>query len=141
MSNMSSAHPVSPSIPAGWYPDGQGRMRWWDGTAWTEQYSPATGVPVAPVMLVVRRNGLATAAMVLGIIAAVLSFTVIFIYIAMVLGVIAVILGIIGLVMAKDLGGVGIGPAWTGIVLSVIPFIFFMAVVSSISSFLRGWGM
>ncbi|WP_108717837.1 DUF2510 domain-containing protein [Miniimonas sp. S16] len=22
--------------PAGWYPDGSGRQRWWDGTAWTE---------------------------------------------------------------------------------------------------------
>ncbi|AYF98020.1 DUF2510 domain-containing protein [Protaetiibacter intestinalis] len=29
---------------AGWYDDGQGRQRWWDGAAWTDQYQdPATG--------------------------------------------------------------------------------------------------
>ena len=27
--------------PAGWYPDGQGGQRWWDGTAWTEHTMPA----------------------------------------------------------------------------------------------------
>jgi hypothetical protein len=28
---------------AGWYPDpsGSGRQRWWNGQAWTEDYSPA----------------------------------------------------------------------------------------------------
>ena len=26
---------------AGWYDDGQGRQRWWDGSAWTEQYQDA----------------------------------------------------------------------------------------------------
>lgn len=29
---------------AGWYDDGSGTMRWWDGTAWTEQVQP----PAAP---------------------------------------------------------------------------------------------
>jgi hypothetical protein len=27
---------MSEQTPAGWYPDGQGRTRYWDGTAWTE---------------------------------------------------------------------------------------------------------
>ncbi|WP_083295027.1 DUF2510 domain-containing protein [Curtobacterium sp. BH-2-1-1] len=26
---------------AGWYDDGSGTMRWWDGSAWTEQVQPA----------------------------------------------------------------------------------------------------
>jgi len=26
---------------AGWYDDGSGTMRWWDGSAWTEQVRPA----------------------------------------------------------------------------------------------------
>lgn len=29
---------------AGWYDDGAGRKRWWDGTTWTDQYQePDTG--------------------------------------------------------------------------------------------------
>jgi hypothetical protein len=27
---------MSEQTPAGWYPDGQGTTRYWDGTAWTE---------------------------------------------------------------------------------------------------------
>lgn len=28
------------STPAGWYDDGSGRQRWWDGQQWTENYAP-----------------------------------------------------------------------------------------------------
>ena len=28
------------STPAGWYDDGSGRQRWWDGTQWTDQFAP-----------------------------------------------------------------------------------------------------
>lgn len=28
------------SVPAGWYDDGSGRQRWWDGEQWTEHYAP-----------------------------------------------------------------------------------------------------
>ena len=28
------------STPAGWYDDGSGRQRWWDGTQWTEHFAP-----------------------------------------------------------------------------------------------------
>ena len=36
------------TTPQGWYDDGSGRQRWWDGTAWTEHFAPAAspGVPV-----------------------------------------------------------------------------------------------
>uniref|UniRef100_UPI001877B457 DUF2510 domain-containing protein n=2 Tax=Nocardioides lijunqiniae TaxID=2760832 RepID=UPI001877B457 len=45
--------PNQPSTPAGWYPDGQGGQRWWDGTRWTEHTMPAPGAtppspPAAP---------------------------------------------------------------------------------------------
>lgn len=39
------------SIPAGWYDDGSGRLRWWDGTGWTEHVEPervTTAPPVPP---------------------------------------------------------------------------------------------
>ena len=28
------------STPAGWYDDGAGRKRWWDGERWTDDYQP-----------------------------------------------------------------------------------------------------
>lgn len=37
------------SNPAGWYDDGSGRQRWWDGTQWTDQFAaPATTAAPAP---------------------------------------------------------------------------------------------
>ncbi|MCL2542516.1 MAG: DUF2510 domain-containing protein [Nocardioidaceae bacterium] len=40
--------PNQPSVPAGWYPDGQGGQRWWDGSQWTEHTQPGGGQPAAP---------------------------------------------------------------------------------------------
>jgi hypothetical protein len=41
--------PNQPTTPPGWYPDGQGGQRWWDGTQWTEHTQPpAGGAPAAP---------------------------------------------------------------------------------------------
>ena len=28
------------TTPAGWYDDGSGRQRWWDGQQWTEHFAP-----------------------------------------------------------------------------------------------------
>ncbi len=34
---------------SGWYDDGTGRQRWWDGNQWTEHYAPqAQPAPPAP---------------------------------------------------------------------------------------------
>ncbi|PRA78645.1 DUF2510 domain-containing protein [Microbacterium sp. MYb66] len=30
------------TTPAGWYDDGSGRQRWWDGEQWTEHFAPQT---------------------------------------------------------------------------------------------------
>ncbi len=38
----------SAAIPAGWYDDGTGRQRWWDGTAWTDPYA-ATVDPASQI--------------------------------------------------------------------------------------------
>ena len=35
--------PNQPTTPAGWFPDGQGGQRWWDGTQWTEHTQPGAG--------------------------------------------------------------------------------------------------
>lgn len=44
----SPAVPATPTgTPAGWYPQPDGRQRYWDGTAWTDQFSglPGAGAP------------------------------------------------------------------------------------------------
>lgn len=35
------------TTPAGWYDDGSGRQRWWDGTIWTDSYQDVPAAPVA----------------------------------------------------------------------------------------------
>jgi hypothetical protein len=43
---------TSPLPPAGWYPDpvDSGRQRYWDGTQWTDQNSPAAAPPPAAAL-------------------------------------------------------------------------------------------
>lgn len=36
------------SVPAGWYDDGSGRQRWWDGEQWTDHFAPLQGEAAAP---------------------------------------------------------------------------------------------
>ncbi len=38
---------MSPAAPAGWYDDGTGAQRWWDGSRWTEHYADFTERDVA----------------------------------------------------------------------------------------------
>ncbi|WP_309066978.1 DUF2510 domain-containing protein [Microbacterium sp.] len=36
------------SVPAGWYDDGSGRQRWWDGEKWTEHFAPEADAAAQP---------------------------------------------------------------------------------------------
>jgi hypothetical protein len=36
------------TTPAGWYDDGSGRQRWWDGQQWTEHFAPEAAAPSQP---------------------------------------------------------------------------------------------
>lgn len=46
------------SAPAGWYDDGTGRQRWFDGTQWTDVYAPSSPQPTHHVgpMTTARMN-------------------------------------------------------------------------------------
>jgi energy-coupling factor transporter transmembrane protein EcfT len=60
-----TATPPPPATPAGWYIDSDGRMRWWDGQAWTDAYAPVAA-PTAPM------NPFSVLGFVLGLVALVL---------------------------------------------------------------------
>ena len=36
------------TTPPGWYDDGHGAMRWWDGARWTEHVAAPDPVPAEP---------------------------------------------------------------------------------------------
>ena len=46
------------TAPAGWYPDAGGtRLRWWDGTSWTDHFAPVpSGDPVPTAEFVAERR-------------------------------------------------------------------------------------
>lgn len=102
--------------PAGWYDDGSGRQRYWNGTGWTESYAPSVpakqvSIQQQPVMDVPGR----TSGFVCGLIAA--------IFVAM--PIVALPVGIPGWVLsAKAMkrlpeGSRGRGLAIAGLVLSI----------------------
>lgn len=49
MCHETGARDVEEQVPgAGWYDDGTGQTRWWDGAAWTQHVAPAAAAPEAP---------------------------------------------------------------------------------------------
>lgn len=44
-----SASAEGPHAPPGWYVQGNGKQRYWDGESWTDQYAPASVQPVMPM--------------------------------------------------------------------------------------------
>ncbi len=38
----------TPITPAGWYDDGHGSLRWWDGSVWTDHTAPLKHEPAGP---------------------------------------------------------------------------------------------
>ena len=44
------------TTPAGWYNDGSGRQRYWDGAQWTEHFAPITTWQAPSTQVVVERG-------------------------------------------------------------------------------------
>jgi Protein of unknown function (DUF2510) len=59
----------------GWYPDPQqpGSQRYWDGSAWTDQRAPLAAAPLPPVVVAKKGNGCLKAALIVGVLLAVLA--------------------------------------------------------------------
>lgn len=95
---------------AGWYDDGSGRHRYWDGTGWTENYAPTVQPSLQQSPVPGRVSGFICG--LLGLI-----------FVAM--PIIAVPLGVVGWVLSAKawkripLGAPGAGLAIAGVVLSV----------------------
>ncbi len=81
----------------------------------------AMGFP--PVMPAVASNGLATAALVLGILGAVIEWAGILTFAA---GVLAIVFGAIGISKAGQLGGLGKGRALAGLLLGCLAIIAYL---------------
>jgi hypothetical protein len=147
------------SFDAGWYadPSAPGRLRWWDGVAWTATTAPtAAPTPVAPTLvapslpqygvaqperwspvdlLIPAERTMATRALVWGILSIPL-------FIAFPVPLMALIFGIIGVVRAGRLerqGGVPVGRARSiaGIVLGGIGAVLFVAVQVMLALYVR----
>lgn len=46
---MTSGEGGAGPTPPGWYPDGSGGQRWWDGEQWTDHARPGVAPPRAPL--------------------------------------------------------------------------------------------
>lgn len=106
------------SVPAGWYPDPDGKpvQRYWDGSAWTEQNRPSVGQPL-PSMPAARvgtgpQNGMGSAALTLGILG--------FFCFPLIASVLAIIFGRIGMTRAEQGLATNGGAAKAGFILGII---------------------
>ena len=121
---------------AGWYDDGSGRRRYWNGTIWTESYAPATSASLVHQQNQVTNVPGRTSGFVCGLIA------LMFISVPIV----ALPVGIPGWVMSRKAmrsipeGTSGRGLAVAGLVLSILAvcgtaFLMLIAVVSYASGY------
>ena len=94
------------SMPAGWYDDGSGRQRWWDGARWTDDFAPVQGAGSAQPAAGMQGAG----APVMSAPAA-------------------------GSGSAPVLGFVGLGLAVLGTVLACVPVVFGIGVVVLLAAF------
>jgi hypothetical protein len=111
--------PVPPP-PPGWYadPGSPGRLRWWDGAAWSEATSPAVASPGVPSgdenavlhwVVPTGRSGLAIAAGYAGLFALVIFPAPL-----------ALLLGVLALRDISRHGKKGKGRAWFGLVTGAV---------------------
>ncbi|CAN5469095.1 hypothetical protein BH10ACT4_BH10ACT4_10730 [soil metagenome] len=110
--------PARPSVAPGWYPDpASGRLRYWDGAIWTENFhNPGPAAPAAV------SNSAATASLVLGIVGFVLMAIPFFIgwFLGGIPDILAVIFGIVALTSLSKFNGAGKAKAIVGLVLGSV---------------------
>ncbi len=127
-------------VQAGWYPDGSGSERYWDGSQWTEQSRSLEAVPAPPPLVTpvdtsgvsasqTARNGLGTSALVLGIVGLIVALIPIIFGLGGFLGLLAFIFGLVGWSRARKGRATNKGIALTGTILG------FIAIVAAVVNF------
>lgn len=115
-------------IPAGWYDDGSGRQRWWNGTEWQQFAGEAQAQPQGGVMTAAKQpKALALVALIVGIVAFLVGLVPVF---GAILGAIAVVFGIVALVKKQSKG-----MSITGIILGGIAIIASIGMTAGIANF------
>ncbi|MEZ3160465.1 DUF2510 domain-containing protein [Microbacterium sp. BWT-B31] len=137
------------STPAGWYDDGSGRQRWWNGTAWTEHAGPAptagtvtvapgaavpppAPAPRAPEPPAKALNIVGLVSMILAIVGTVFALIPGVFIIGWVLLPVAFVLAIVSLLLSgkgKGMGIAGLAVSIVGTILGVVVFFVTMAFV------------
>ena len=118
----------APTPSAGWYPDpqGGGGVRYWDGRVWTEHVSSAAAPPAG------AGNGMAVAALVLGIVGCVLCWVPV---LGLILGVLGIVFGALGRKRAQREPGAGKGTmALSGLILGIIATVLSVLLLFVLSS-------
>lgn len=126
------------SMPAGWYDDGSGRQRWWDGARWTEHVAPGAAVPAAgaagPVQLGpppsaarVRRNASAVGIFGLGL--AGFGTVIGSLESSYIAGIVALIVGFVMSLVGLFMRNTSKWPAVAGLLLSILGAAFATVVV------------
>ncbi|MFK4762906.1 DUF2510 domain-containing protein [Microbacterium sp. ZW T5_45] len=129
------------SMPAGWYDDGSGRQRWWDGARWTEHVAPGAAVPAAgaagPVQLGpppsaarVRRNASAVGIFGLGL--AGFGTVIGSLESSYIAGIVALIVGFVMSLVGLFMRNTSKWPALAGLLLSILGAAFATVVVFGI---------
>lgn len=128
---MSDSSPTS-----GWYDDGSGNKRWWDGSQWGP-YAPVQPVTVnvtVPPQAAPRApvNGAAVAGLILGLLAILTCWVP---GLGAFIAVFGIIFSSVGLWLVRQRSGAGRGMAASGLVMSVISaFVFLMILLISVAS-------
>lgn len=121
------------SASAGWYDDGQGRLRWWDGAQWTDSYAAsATDTGSAP-----PPSGTAPKNLwgVLSLIAGIVGILLAWIIFGGVVGIAGVVFGLVGLSAVRSGRATNRAMSIWGVILSGVAILMSIAFVVVYISF------
>lgn len=109
----------------GWYDDGTGRQRWWDGSQWTDSYAPGqpAGTPPPPAAVAPPQNVPKNVWGVLSLVAGIAAIVLAWALLGAVVGVAGLVFGAIGVAAARKGLATNKQMSVWGIILSVVAMV------------------